>query len=308
MSLTQEQLAMRLTGIGGSEIAAIAGVSPYATSIDVFMVKHKLSTFTGNFNTERGTFFEPAIANWYIHRTGRTLTYPGTVRHPTDAIVLATPDGIADQDILIEIKSPGEHTEKLWGPPGTEHIPPWIRMQAIWGMAVTGLKKADVVADIKRDLCVYHIEYSERLYKALLEVATSFWHDHVLTGIAPEPDGSNGYRDYLSTMFPEPRGDVEDDDSEELQTLIADYRRAEGASKQALLEKEASRQRLTRYVGERGGIRGDYGAIYFRKNKDGEKVDYKSLIAGEGIARETVAKYTTITSGSRVLRPYLKSM
>src|SRR4051812_24779541 len=126
MTLTPDQLKMRLSGIGGSEIAVVVGISPYAGFIDVWAVKVEGRVFEGNAATRRGQILEPAVAAWYAEETGAQLREVGTIRHPTREIALATPDRIATlagSERLVEIKTANLRQIDKWGEPGTDEVP-----------------------------------------------------------------------------------------------------------------------------------------------------------------------------------------
>lgn len=59
-------LNIRQTGIGGSELAAMLGLSEYKTPLDVYLEKTgQTAPFTGNKNTERGNMQEPILAHYF---------------------------------------------------------------------------------------------------------------------------------------------------------------------------------------------------------------------------------------------------
>jgi putative phage-type endonuclease len=97
MGLTPEQLELRRSGIGGSDIAAILGLSPYATPLDVFRSKVENYVQSDSWAFRRGRLLEPVVAQIYAEETGAMLREVGTLRHPDRSIVLATPDRIADR-------------------------------------------------------------------------------------------------------------------------------------------------------------------------------------------------------------------
>ena len=70
--LTDAQRAMRLTGVGASEVAAIVGESPYGGPLSVYLEKvDPEHGFAGNFATRRGHALEGLVAHEYELATGR---------------------------------------------------------------------------------------------------------------------------------------------------------------------------------------------------------------------------------------------
>ena len=107
--LTNEQLAIRKTGITGSEIAAVAGLSPYESPLTVWARKLDLVDDDSSAVMERGTYLEEGIRSWYCAKTGANVAIVGTMVHPDNPIIIATPDGIAyrgDERRALEIKAP----------------------------------------------------------------------------------------------------------------------------------------------------------------------------------------------------------
>jgi putative phage-type endonuclease len=74
-ALSQEQIALRQTFIGGSDAASICGVNPYKTAHDVYL--EKIGQGKPIVETEAmrwGTLHEDTIAREYAYRTGRTIS------------------------------------------------------------------------------------------------------------------------------------------------------------------------------------------------------------------------------------------
>lgn len=100
-----EWLAQRRTGIGGSDVAAILGLSPWRTPYQVWEDK------TGRSDDQEetpalywGRLLEDPIRQAYADRTGLTVTKPDRMftseAHP---FMLANLDGIASDLSLIHI-------------------------------------------------------------------------------------------------------------------------------------------------------------------------------------------------------------
>lgn len=117
MALSEQQLAVRATGLGGTDILAICGENDYRSAIDVYLEKrHGLGLpiptappepFEGNERTEFGHILEPVLANRYASDTGMHLVEPKdeageniTFRHPDRPWHMGTPDRLCyDGDI-----------------------------------------------------------------------------------------------------------------------------------------------------------------------------------------------------------------
>jgi putative phage-type endonuclease len=93
--LTEKQLAMRKTGLGGSDIAAALGVSPWKTQLKLWAEKlGKVPDQPQNDAMEWGHRLEPAIYAKFaeMHPEIKVSHGGGTVRHEEYPCLLATPD------------------------------------------------------------------------------------------------------------------------------------------------------------------------------------------------------------------------
>ena len=91
--LPREQwLEYRRKGIGGSDAAAVLGISPFRTGRDLYYDKLNIVTADDAENwvqLEVGTLLEPLVAKIFAHKTGyKIYRRPFMFRHPqyTDAI------------------------------------------------------------------------------------------------------------------------------------------------------------------------------------------------------------------------------
>lgn len=179
-------LADRRTGLGGSDAAAACGLSKWKTPLELFLDK------TGQFETVEnesmawGNKLEPVVRQEYANRTGRTVVVPeGIIRHPSVPFALMTPDGIADGNRVLQVKT--ARTSDGWGTPGSGEIPQEYILQTQHEMFVTELRVADVAVLIGgSDFRIYVIEADPELQGMLIDQEREFWRC-VQAGRAPEP-------------------------------------------------------------------------------------------------------------------------
>jgi putative phage-type endonuclease len=189
MSLDASQLAVRRTGITGTDMPAILGLSSFRTALDVWLDKcGKVPPVETTDDMERGTYLEDGARRWYAHRTGALrVDVPGTVVSRRNPLIIATPDGVAhfrDGERALEIKMPS--TAHGWGEPGTDAIPEWYLPQVAWQLAALDMQQADVFAVLDGKPRLYHVTRDAELEGLLVEHAERFWRDHVQTGRPPE--------------------------------------------------------------------------------------------------------------------------
>ncbi len=177
MPLSKEQLEIRKTRVGSSEISAIVGVNPFKTPLDVYWSKvgPDEDRFQGNTSTEFGDSFEPVIAEMYAKRFNLKINkYTETLLHPTFNGVSATPDfdvcNVSGEVIkLLEVKNVGHHGMSYYGEEGTELYPDWHRCQMAWQLMVVDMGDCDLAAYFGgSDLRVYAYKRDREIERLLL--------------------------------------------------------------------------------------------------------------------------------------------
>lgn len=180
-------LKERKRGIGGSEAAAICGVSPYRTPLQVWEDKRGLTgTQEDNPAMFWGRTLEPIIRQKYSDETGREVLLPTEIlTRPEYPFMLGNIDGFTKEPRLVEIKTAGYPTG--WGEPGTDEIPlPYI-FQVQHYMIITRIPVADIPVLIGgRDFRIYTVEADAELQQMIIEKEAEFW-QLVETGVPPAP-------------------------------------------------------------------------------------------------------------------------
>ena len=178
--------AARRWRIGGSEIAAVMGWSPFQTRDE--LLAQKLAGNPTEKHTKaivRGHLLEPAILAWGAQEKGYLYdpqASAATWLHPLWDFALYNPDGFTYDGLLIECKSVADRTtDKGWGRAGTDAIPLYYRAQVAWGMAVLGLPETRLLClhgatngrpDL--DIAEYRIKRDRQLEIRLLTAGRAF--------------------------------------------------------------------------------------------------------------------------------------
>jgi len=178
--------------IGGSDIPAIIGVSPWADEYACYLGKiGELPPPEGETKVQRrGKVLEHAIGVLYIDDAPHHPTLlPGiTLAHPDVPHFRAQIDALEETDdghIPIEIKSASEFTRGQWGRSGTDDAPTYYCAQLHWQLMATGAPYGRIVALLGADdLRVYTIERDEAVADFLGRRAAEFW-ERVQTRNAP---------------------------------------------------------------------------------------------------------------------------
>lgn len=181
-------LAARRAGIGGSDVAAVLGVSPWATPLDVYLSKVDPAPDADSPAKRRGRRLEPVVIEIYAEETGRRVErVPEIVRGP-EPWMLASLDGISHAPArVLEIKTASPFV-RGWGESGGDGLPDHYAAQVLWYLAVTGLPAAEVAVLIgSDDFRVYPVARDEELIDHMVARVREFWHRHVLAGVPPPP-------------------------------------------------------------------------------------------------------------------------
>lgn len=191
-------------GIGASEIAAVAGLNPYASPWDVWLRKTgQAPDVEQNEPMEWGNRLEPAIRQKYVDQTKEVVEVPSaSVFHNVIPWARATPDGVALAPFrgklatwkhLLQCKNVGTWVERAW----KEAPPAYVQLQEQWELFVTNLQRADVAVLIGgNDFRVYSIYRDDALVNDLVSIASDFW-ERCRSRVAPEIDDSDACRDHF---------------------------------------------------------------------------------------------------------------
>lgn len=168
-------LAERRTGIGGSDVAGILGLSKWTTPLQVYLDKiGQAPESEDNAPMKWGRYLEPVIRQAYSDETGRTVRTMDMIRSPVRPFMLANIDGFTDDGRLLEVKT--ARTGEGWGEPGTDQIPTAYMLQVQHYLEVTGFEFADVAVLIGgSDFRIYEVGVDPELVHLIIEAESEFW-------------------------------------------------------------------------------------------------------------------------------------
>jgi putative phage-type endonuclease len=207
-----EWVAERRNGIGGSDIAAAVGVSPYETPYQLWAVKTGRvdpELFIGDEERERfrwGHLLEPVIRDAFAEdnphltvTTGAgTYALPDAKHHRVNVDGLAwSPDGCLDG--VIEIKTGNHRQRQYWE---GDEAPVHYVAQCQWAMHITGAARTYLVGYIDNEYIQKEIPRDDDLITDLAEIADEFWH-RVETDNPPPVDSSDTTRRMLAATHTE---------------------------------------------------------------------------------------------------------
>ncbi|GAA1281874.1 lambda-exonuclease family protein [Saccharothrix xinjiangensis] len=201
--------AMRRTGLGGSDISALLGMSGYRAPIHLWEDKTgaiPLLDVPPSEAAEMGELLEPVVRDRFARVHGFEVRLAGMLRSSRWPWAFANPDGWVDDGSGVLTGYEGKTCDKDLGPEwGTDRaplVPDHAELQAQWGMAVTGAHGWWVAALIGGNRNVYrYLHRDEHLIADLVSITGHWWRAHVLDGVEPEPDGSRAWTTYLRRKF-----------------------------------------------------------------------------------------------------------
>lgn len=186
-----EWLEARRTGIGGSDVAPILGLSKWSTPLQVYQQKRgELGEQPENDAMRWGRYLEPVVRQAYADQTGNEVrVLPTMIRHPVHEFMVANLDGFVAPEHaprrVFEAKT--ARSADGWGEPGTDQIPQPYLLQVQHYLAVTGFIVADVAVLIGgSDFRLYEVPEDRELQEMLVDAEHEFW-QRVQRGDPPEP-------------------------------------------------------------------------------------------------------------------------
>lgn len=201
-----EWLRLRREGIGGSDAAAVLGVSPWSSAMSVYVDKIGLDAPDPDEEVSEqarwGKILEPHVVEEFRRRTGRVVHRDGRLirsrARPWQLTTLDARQRSPDHEGpgLVEAKT----TRFEWERIPDEH---WAQLQHQF--AVTGFRWGSfVVLDLMRRETTWLDVVPDRKYIAeLVDYEHGFWRD-LLEGVPPPPDASSAFAEALRRVYPVP--------------------------------------------------------------------------------------------------------
>lgn len=267
-TMTPEWFAARSTSIGASEIAAAAGVSPYQTPLELYHRKRgELPPIEDNDPMRMGRLLEPVVKSEFCRVTGLTLSDPNPAmyRHGKYDFLMATPDGIIDDQRLLEAKTASWRMKDSWGAEGSDDTPVQYVCQCAQQMAVMNASE-DYLAVLfdGAELKNYKVLRNEELIQILISAAQELW-ERIKDGRPPEPNWEHSSTPRLikeiHTSIEDARIELTESECE----LWSQYERAGELIKRLNAKRESCKAMILHAIGDNfAGILND-GRMIRRK-------------------------------------------
>lgn len=256
-------LAMRRTGIGGSDVSALVGMSRWEAPIELWEDKTGRVPLTDGYlseEAEMGTLLEPVVRDRFARVHNVEVRHAGMFRSTEYPWMLANPDGLVVTSTGLEGyegKTCGPWQAHEWGTVDEPLVADHAELQAHWGMAVTGLPGWWVACLIAGQRNVYrYVPRDDAIVNDLVEISKHWWHTYVLGDAEPPADGSDACKAYISKRYrlasPGTSVEVDAEEFEELAGLRSKLLQAE---KDATRDHDALKNRVRRHIGEAAALR-----------------------------------------------------
>jgi putative phage-type endonuclease len=223
--------AARANGLGGSEIAAVLGLSPWCSP---FTLWHRKAGSIGDEPETRamswGKRLEPVIAGKFAEdHPELTVRRSGTWRSKARPWQIANPDrlvGRPKDPAILEVKTAHAANGYEWGPTGSDQIPVYYRTQAIWYLDVLGYRECFLAVLIGgSDYREYTVGY-DPAEAQLMRLAGRVFIESVQDGTRPPIDASESTYRTVRELHP----DIDSGVEKEIPVELADrYGEACGA-------------------------------------------------------------------------------
>lgn len=248
----EEWLRYRTQGIGGSDVSAIAGISPFKSAHQLWLEKTGQAEpgQVGSECAHFGTLLEPVVRKEFTERTGiRVRQKHMLLQSEEHSFMLANLDGVireGDGMAVFEAKTASAYKQEIW----EEGIPAPYLLQVQHYMAVTGAKRAYVAVLVGGNHFLHHVVgRDDEMIGKIIAMEKFFWENYVLGGAEPVPDGSEATTEYFNSKFRRSNGETVELPDEAL-PVCAEYERLSEELKKLEAAKAAAANQLKSYLRE----------------------------------------------------------
>lgn len=283
--------------LGSSDAAAIIGVSPWRTPLDVYLDKvegqqevsaEKAAIF------KRGHRLEPYILDMLRDEHGFKYTARGARYLDKELPFLAAEiDAEAETGENIEAKSANFYGRGAWGEQHTDAVPIYYNAQAQHGMMVTGKARTvfPVLVGID-DFRVYQVDRDEQVIQFLRGKEIEMW-DRIQRRDPPAPSTVSD----IERLFPWDAGSViqASDEIRDAYLTLKDLKK-----RIKMMESDAEEMAgiIKLFMGEHQILQFGAEKLLTWKSQKAERIDVELFRAKHG----AIAKRFTKTTTSRVMR------
>ena len=299
-------LAERRTGIGGSDVAAILGLSPWATPLTVWLDKTGRRPPTEETLAMKiGTRLEGFVADLYCEQTGRSvqryskMIHKGCLLGNFDRLVI--PDGAKIAALKGEIRTDTLLECKTGSQPWQDdEVPIYYQTQVQHYMGLEPMLKRTHVAYLNltyKQFSIHTVERNDRVIETMTERMVEWWNKHIVNDVIPQPmneidckllwQNSNPGKTLVAT--------------DEICAAVDELKEVRSALKQISDRKDTLEDAIKSAMGDSEILLDKDGNFLttWKSGRDKEKVDWKGLALEFKPSKELISKHTVIEAGLR---------
>ncbi len=203
----EEWKETRRKGIGGSDVAAVMGLSRFKSPYTLYLEKTgQIINMVDHEYVYWGKILEEIVAKEFADQTGKKVHKVHSILiHEKYPWMIANIDRkVTGENAILECKTTSAWNAKEWQ---NDEVPQEYILQVQHYLAVTNFEYAYIAVLIGGNHFVWkQINRDEELIKEIIEAEKDFWF-HVEAKIPPEPDGSNSTTETLEKMYPDATDD-----------------------------------------------------------------------------------------------------
>lgn len=302
-----EFLERRRTGIGGSDVSAILGLSPYRTAYDVWREKTgRAQEHPENSRTHFGNVLEQVVADEFAARNAVKVQRRNEMfRHTEHPELIANIDRYIVGGGILECKTADRFMSDQFGESGQmDSVPEYYLMQVQHYMYVTGYRKAFIAVLIGgNDFRQFEIQYDSELAEYSAARCVEFWQSNIVNDDPPPAMTSKeAARLYSATPGKaiEASGDVLAMIAElkAVKSEMKEYEKTEEKLKTSILEAVRDAEII---LDGNGGVIATY-----KKQKDtvANVTDYMAIVEALGVPDSVIDSYTSQKVIRKGARPF----
>lgn len=303
--ITEQQKIERRTGIGGSDAAAVLGLSPWATPVDVWLDKTgRRAPKPETPQMRYGNYFEDYVAKLYQEETGRTvqrynkMIHDGCLLGNFDRLVVPEGEKIASYqgeirtDTLLECKT----SRREWD----GEVPIQYEVQVLHYLGLDArLQKADIAVLFRDSLKfeVFHIMRDDEAIDEMRGRLREWWEAYVVADRMPPPMNEEDCRKLWARSNPGKSVYA----TEEVAAKVAEYAVKNAEASKVKAELESLKGDICAALGDAEILLGADGKpmVTWKSAKDSAKTDWEGLARKLGATDGQIAEWTRTVMGSR---------
>lgn len=288
-------------GIGGSDIAAIVGLSPWKGPADVFARIIHGEDHKEGVRLRLGNLAEPEIIKDYCERHSLSpdkIERNVEIERADKPFMRGELDGLLRGNHGIECKLVGFRQADRWGEDGSDHIPDEYLCQVAWYTMLADVPFMRIAAwfDGGGDYREFQYDRNSELEAGLVDAAERFWVDHVLTGTPPSL--TNASAESIRRIFPAGNGNLRDATEDEV-VLIDQFVKARDARKAAADTEDELKGKLQTAIATEDGLVCGLGKVTWKQVKTKDKTDWEAVAKAAKAPASLIDLHTKPTAGYR---------